>query len=205
MSPGFGTRIITASIERQLGGKVSFNWPPQGLRCLISIPRNDRITQFPRVGRGKQDSNKDAARVEPAIAIAGNRVMVVEDETLIALVISEYLTEMGLSIVGPYNTVVEAMAALKNSNVDAAVLDINLGKELAYPLADALLAANVPFIFVTGYGEAGLEERFKDIPVLQKPIDRQTLRSVFANSKSASNGASVQNSLELNSLRAAVK
>jgi two-component sensor histidine kinase/DNA-binding response OmpR family regulator len=205
MSPGFGTRIITASIERQLGGKVSFNWPPQGLRCLISIPRNDRITQFPRVGRGKQDSNKDVARVESAIAIAGNRVMVVEDETLIALVISEYLTELGLSIVGPYNTVVEAMAALKNSNVDAAVLDINLGKELAYPLADALQAANVPFIFVTGYGEAGLEERFKDIPVLQKPIDRQTLRSVFAKSKSASNGASVQNPLEVNSLQATAK
>ena len=204
-SPGFGTRIITASIERQLGGKISFDWRPQGLNCLISIPRSDRIAPLPRVGRGKQDRSKDVARAEPTIAMAGKRIMVVEDETLIALVISEYLTEMGLSIVGPFNTVVEAMSALKNSDVDAAVLDINLGKELAYPLADALQAAKVPFIFVTGYGEAGLEDRFKNIPVLQKPIDRQTLRSVFANSKNISNAANVHSNTEIGSLRAAVK
>ncbi len=204
-SPGFGTRIITASIERQLGGKVSFEWRSQGLKCLISIPRNDRITQLPRIGRGKQDSGKDEARTEPAIAMAGKRVMVVEDETLLALVISEYLTEIGLSIVGPFNTVIEAMSALKNSDVDAAVLDINLGKELAYPLADALQAAKVPFIFVTGYGEAGLEDRFKNIPVLQKPIDRQTLRSVFISSKNNSNDPNIRSNTQLGSLRAAMK
>jgi PAS domain S-box-containing protein len=202
-SPGFGTRIITASIERQLGGKVSFDWRPQ-VKCLISVPRSDQIAPFPRVGRGKQDSGKDVVQAEPALAMAGKRVMVVEDETLIALVISEYLTEMGLSIVGPFNTVVEAMSALKNSDVDAAVLDINLGKELAYPLADALQAAKVPFIFVTGYGEAGLEDRFKNIPVLQKPIDRQTLRSVFVNSRNSSNDRNTKNNAEFNSSRPAM-
>ena len=109
------------------------------------------------------------------------------------------------SIVGPFGRVAEAIAALKNSGADAAVLDINLGGEVVYPLADVLRAEGVPFIFVTGYGEVGLEGRFNDIPVLQKPIDGQMLRRVFVSPKNVSNGANIHHTDEMNSLRAAAK
>jgi two-component SAPR family response regulator len=101
--------------------------------------------------------------------------------------------------------VAEAIAALKNSGADAAVLDINLGGEVVYPLADVLRAAGVPFIFVTGYGEVGVEGRFKNIPVLQKPIDGQMLRRVFVSPKGVSNGMNIHGAEEMSSLRAAAK
>ena len=83
------------------------------------------------------------------------------------------------------------MAALKHNNIDAAVLDVNLGGEPVYPVADALMAAGVPFVFVTGYGPAALEGRFEHIPVLQKPIDGAALQRVLVPPKNGPNIASI--------------
>ena len=62
---------------------------------------------------------------------------------------------------------------------DAAILDINLGDGMAYPVADILAARGIPFVFVTGYEANTVDERFSDVPVLQKPIERQTLQRLF--------------------------
>src|SRR5262249_7199187 len=102
-SPGFGTRIITASIERQLGGKGVFNWRAEGLQCVLSIPRSEEIAPAGRAKNDQQGSDKNGAAAEPEVRVAGNRVMVVEDEALVAMVVCEYLTEMGFSIAGPYS------------------------------------------------------------------------------------------------------
>jgi PAS domain S-box-containing protein len=188
---GFGTRIITASIEKQLGGNTAFDWRPEGLRCTFSIPRNREAMPFNRSGNGSRELRNEAV-VERGLPIAGNRIMVVEDETLVAMVVAEHLEEMGFSVVGPYSSVSQAMTALKQNNIDAAVLDVNLGGEPVYPLADALMAARVPFVFVTGYGAAALERRFEHIPVLQKPIDGQMLERIMVAPKSGSNIASIK-------------
>ena len=82
-------------------------------------------------------------------------------------------------MVGPFSRMSEAMLALRNSRVDAAVLDVNLGGEVVYPLADVLAADRVPFIFVTGYGAEEIERRFASVPVLQKPIEQDALQSIF--------------------------
>jgi hypothetical protein len=64
--------------------------------------------------------------------------------------------------------------------VDAAVLDVNVGGDLVYPLADILVAENIPFVFVTGYGADELESRFLTVPILQKPIELNALQTIFA-------------------------
>ena len=77
--------------------------------------------------------------------------------------------------------VADAMAAIKREDFHAAVLDVNLDGEVVYPVADAVLARGVPFVFVTGYSADGIDRRFAQVPVLQKPIERQMLQSVFCN------------------------
>ena len=81
--------------------------------------------------------------------------------------------------IGPFNRISEAMIALRNNRIDAAVLDVNLGGELIYPLADVLVADRVPFVFITGYGAEEIEPRYAHVPVLQKPIEAEALKSVF--------------------------
>jgi two-component SAPR family response regulator len=105
--------------------------------------------------------------------------MVVEDEALVAVALRDLLDELGFSVIGPFSRISEAMVALKNNTIDAAVLDINLGGELVYPLADLLAAQNVPFLFVTGYSPEGIDRRFAYVPVLQKPIEQRAMRSIF--------------------------
>jgi CheY-like chemotaxis protein len=166
---GFGTQIITGSIEKQLGGKTKFEWLPSGLRCTLTIPRGDRI-----------DVDKvdlpPATRTPP---LRARRVMVVEDEALVALVLADQLAELGLSVVGPCSSVAEAKAVADGGDFEAAILDVNLGGELVYPVADLLSSRGIPFVFVTGYGRESIDRRFADTPVLEKPVERELLEDMF--------------------------
>jgi CheY-like chemotaxis protein len=175
-SPGFGTRIITASIEGQLAGQTVFEWRPEGLQCVLSVPRDDMI---PVKGRNGRASDPQAGLAK-SVTLTGNRVMIVEDEALVAMALRESLDELGFSVIGPFNRISEAMIALRNNRIDGAVLDVNLGGELIYPLADVLVADHVPFVFITGYGAEEIEPRYAHVPILQKPIEPGALRSVFA-------------------------
>jgi DNA-binding response OmpR family regulator len=130
-----------------------------------------------RNGAAKQDSENPAA--SGGIMIPGNRIMIVEDEALVAMALRQSLDEMGFSVLGPFSRITEALAALRSNHIDAAVLDVNLGGELVYPLADVLAASQVPFIFVTGYGSEEVDRRFAGIPVLQKPIQGEVLRATL--------------------------
>ena len=87
----------------------------------------------------------------------------------------ELLSELGYSVIGPFGKTSDALPVVKASGADLAILDINLGSELAYSLADALLSREVPFLFVTGYSADAIEERFKGVTVLQKPVGRDSL------------------------------
>jgi PAS domain S-box-containing protein len=173
---GFGTRIVIASIERQLGGQASFDWRPEGLHCILSVPRSDKMDPPERMNgrRGPEHILAGAPFVVP-----GDRVMIVEDEALVAMVVAESLTELGYSVVGPFSRASAAMTAIKDDDIHAAILDVNLGGELVYPLADALALREVPFIFVTGYGAESIDRRFAHVPILQKPIERHTLQRLF--------------------------
>jgi PAS domain S-box-containing protein len=173
----FGLKVIVASIEQQLGGKAAFDWDPNGLHCLLSIPRSEltksRVFQQARNGAGKNGAGIGLPhRGQP-------RVLLVEDEALVALMIQETLAEFGFDVIGPVGTVSEALAAARQQRIDAAVLDINLGDELVYTVAEILVQRGVPFVFVTGYDADAIDSRFSGIPVLQKPIERESLQRIF--------------------------
>jgi CheY-like chemotaxis protein len=181
-SRSFGLKVIAASIEQQLGGKVIFEWAPKGLRCLISIPRSEltRSRAFNPAfnGKDKGNGNGNGAAIEVQYKDKP-RVLLVEDEALVAMMIQETLTEFGFQVIGPASTASEALAAARERDFDAAVLDINLGDGLVYTVAEILAVRGVPFVFVTGYDADSVDSRFSDIPILQKPIQRDMLQKLF--------------------------
>jgi DNA-binding response OmpR family regulator len=105
----------------------------------------------------------------------GLRVLVVEDEVLLALSLEDDLRDAGLSMLGPYTTLERALQASRSEGFDLALLDVNLHGEAVFPLADELIARNVPIVFLTGYGAADLPERFRALPRLQKPYEPSVL------------------------------
>jgi CheY-like chemotaxis protein len=114
--------------------------------------------------------------------LGGLRVLVVEDEALVALQLEDMLSDLGCAVVGPAARVGQALELLRAQKVDAAVLDLNVAGELVYPVADALASQGIPFLFATGYGAAGLTEGYRSRPVLQKPFLLTELRKAMLES-----------------------
>ena len=98
------------------------------------------------------------------------RVLLVEDEVLIACMLQDMLTDLGCSVVGPAARVDEALALIETNAIDAAMLDVNLNGELSYPIADALVARGVPFLFSTGYERDRVQDGYRGYTILQKPF-----------------------------------
>ncbi len=170
----FGLTVIRAAVEQQLEGEAVFEWQPTGLSCTLSIPHRDPAARREAAPVRAKDADAPQARTSH-----GRRVLLVEDEALVAMMIQECLTECGHSVVGPINRAAEALSAAKDGDFDAAILDINLGDGMAYPVAEILSARGVPFVFLTGYDADMIDRRFGEVPILQKPIERQMLEKIF--------------------------
>ncbi len=99
------------------------------------------------------------------------RVLVVEDEPLIAFDVADHLREAGFEVVGPVASVSAALKLLNSQGCDLAVLDVNLGRETAAPIADVLCAKSLPFIALSGYSSEQLPEIFQRAPLLTKPVE----------------------------------
>lgn len=112
--------------------------------------------------------------------LAGRRLLLVEDEYVLAVGLSDTLGDLGAEVVGPVASVADALALLETlPELDAAVLDVNLGREVVYPVADALLARGLPFLFATANDPAALPAHYGRVPVCRKPFDLATLRSAL--------------------------
>ena len=103
-------------------------------------------------------------------ALAGIRVLLVEDEMLVAWLLQDMLADLGCAVVGPAARVAQALAIIDSQTFDAAVLDVNLNGQTSYAVADALAARGVPFVFSTGYAKDRLAEPYRSLTVLQKPF-----------------------------------
>jgi CheY-like chemotaxis protein len=104
--------------------------------------------------------------------LTGRRILVVEDEHMVARSIVRLLKLCGVRVIGAAAPVEDALALLAdNERVDAALLDVNLRGISAHPVADALIARGVPFVFTTGYEMSVIPERYRDAAVVQKPFD----------------------------------
>lgn len=117
--------------------------------------------------------------------LAGLRVLVVEDEMMVSMLIEDMLEDLGCKVVGPASRLDEALALAGEAELDCAVLDVNLGGQSIFPLADLLRAKGAPFAFATGYGDAGLRDVDKGSPVLQKPFRETDLARVLGILKAA--------------------
>jgi CheY-like chemotaxis protein len=107
------------------------------------------------------------------------RILVVEDEYLLAEALADALTALGAQVVGPVAGLAEALDLAADAAIDGAVLDINLRGEMVFPLADALAARGVPYLFATGYGHETIPQRYQDVPTLSKPVDAQALKPLL--------------------------
>jgi len=104
---------------------------------------------------------------------AGLRVLLVEDEIMIALLVEEILVEFGHTVVGPASRIDRALELVASEAIDVAILDVNIDGKEVYPVAEALAARGIHFMFVSGYGT--LPERFRDRPRLTKPFRQRAL------------------------------
>jgi PAS domain S-box-containing protein len=168
---GYGMKLIEASLA-QIGGHAAFDWSADGLKCTLQIPSDESVSQ-------RQSAKGPERRPRVVSNILGNRVLVVEDEALVAMMLTDTLAELGFEVVGPFRKVADAMAAVDKRELHAALLDVNLAGERVYPLANLLQERGIPFAFVTGYGVESIEKPYRHCAVLQKPIDRTALESVF--------------------------
>lgn len=108
-------------------------------------------------------------------ALAGRRILVVEDEALVAMMIADALAEQGCHVVGPVATTRDALALLRDTPVDGATLDINLTHEEVLPVAEALDSLRIRFLLVTGYDQENVLRRYRRWPMVQKPFTEVSL------------------------------
>ena len=112
--------------------------------------------------------------------LSGRRVLLVEDEALVAMLLETILEDMGCVPVGPAGTVEDGLAiAADPAPLDAALLDVNVAGQLVFPIAEALKARGVPFVFSTGYGEGGLPDEWRGHPTIQKPFTEAAIRNAL--------------------------
>lgn len=167
---GFGAKVIRATVEGQLAGRVVFDWQPGGLHCHFTIPIEKTESAAGEVRTTR------AAKTSPGF---GKAVLLVEDEALVGLMMRDTLEESGIQTIGPYGNVADALKAAQAGELAGAVLDVNLNGELVYPVAEFLTQERVPFIFVTGYGRENIDIRFREIPLLRKPVDQDALKALL--------------------------
>lgn len=106
------------------------------------------------------------------------RVLIVEDESLIAMLLEQMLEDLGHDVLGPAQRVSPALALLAQSAPDMAILDVNVAGEPVFPVAEALEARGIPFAFATGYGDSGVPPRWNAHPVLPKPFRQAQVQAL---------------------------
>lgn len=117
---------------------------------------------------------------EPADIFRDLNVLVVEDEAIVSFMIEDMLVDHGCAAVWHASNVGEALAILGERQPDMAVLDVNLGGELVFPVAERLEEAQIPFVFATGYGRNGILRDWARHPIIHKPYDGSTLARALA-------------------------
>ena len=121
--------------------------------------------------------------------LSGRRVLVVEDESLVAMLLETILEDMGCTPVGPASNVDEGEAIARDTvDLDAALLDVNLAGRQVFPVAAVLKARGVPFVFSTGYGESGLPDEWRGNPTIQKPFTEAAVRDALMQAVGVADG-----------------
>jgi DNA-binding NtrC family response regulator len=150
------------------GGIVSVSYAEMGLFCTIDLP-------LPHIAQPLGQLARETAHISVAPAaqrqnLAGKRVLIIEDESLIGMVLTDYLTDAGCIPIGPAQNLERALALIREEMFDAALVDGNLAGRSVDEIAVALTQRRMPFAFVTGYGREALPIGFQDAMIVEKPF-----------------------------------
>lgn len=181
---GFGTALIERSAGG-VGGKAEMILKADGIRWEIALPLpkvEPRVAQKPALPEDDYQSaglHIATAGNEPhSQPLDGKRLLIIEDEPLVAMDMAAQLTNAGADIVGPAGNIAAALQLIADEDFDAALLDANLGGQPVDDIAAALTRKNVPFAFVSGYGRESLPKSFATAELMSKPFEPKRLLSV---------------------------
>jgi PAS domain S-box-containing protein len=175
---GFGSTLIEQTL-RAHGGQTSVHYGMDGLTCEIKLPLpkagRPSIGGFPAQPRVMAAASVLPPQEEQPGKLDGKRILVIEDEPLVAMDLESSLTSAGCEVVGPAGTIEQAKSLVAHERYDAALLDVNLAGHPVDEIVAALTQKNCPFAFVTGYGREALPRGFRDAVVLGKPFGQEQL------------------------------
>ncbi|HWU26563.1 MAG TPA: HWE histidine kinase domain-containing protein [Rhizomicrobium sp.] len=169
---GFGSKVLEEIVSAALGGQVDLAYRPEGLRWQLVCPAARALNGTRRPANNGLANNKKKPAGNAGEAA---RVLVVEDEVLIALETSQALTDAGFGVLGPVLTVEEGLELLDRESCDAAILDVHLGDHTSEPIAHRLRAIGVPFIVLSGYDITQVSSSFAGARCFSKPPARSVL------------------------------
>ena len=176
---GFGSTIIERSLAFDLAGKAEVHYRLSGLEACFCLPARF-VTRVK--GNAAPAVTIKAPPAAPERLLEGKRLLLVEDSMIIALDGEDALRALGAADVVTASTISEGLSAIEAGGLDAALLDFNLGTETSLPIADALAASGVPFLFATGYGDQlDLPGLHRQVDIVKKPYGRDTLAVALAN------------------------
>lgn len=181
-SGGFGTTLIEKSLDAH-GGVTAIRYEAEGITCEITLPLPESESAtggayYKSLSAGPDMSNATRSYAEKK-PVAGKRILVVDDEPLIAMDIVASLEDEGCQVVGPAATLQKALSLIESKEIDAALLDANLAGDPVDTIAAALMRRKIPFAFVSGYGREGLPEAYRQATLIKKPFQRQRLIDVI--------------------------
>ncbi len=179
---GFGLTVLRTAAS-DLGATASYNFTDQGFVYTLRGPFE--IHELVSASSSKQEatsalSSNSASSLEQPMSPC--RILVVEDETLVALQLQGDLEDEGHQVVGPAMSLKHGLLLAAQENIDAAFVDVSLGRDTSAAIADELLARNIPFAFATGYSEVTmLPDHLRQVPKLGKPYVIGDMRRVLSN------------------------
>jgi PAS domain S-box-containing protein len=178
---GFGSTLIERTLSAH-GGEVSMRYGAEGVTCRITLPLPRQAG--PNIGHMDAAPNRDnwlSSLPDPNTgrAVHGRRVIIIEDEPLVAMDLESILMAAGCEVVGSAGTFEKATQLIANTDCDAALIDVNLAGHPVNELAAALTQKNIPFAFATGYGREGLPREFRETAILKKPFTQNQVLALM--------------------------
>ena len=168
---GFGTSVIDNMLGMSLGCETEVDFAPSGLVWRISCPAANLVERVVPLSP-RPNGTATGQKTEP---VSGRRILVVEDEPMIAMDFCQTLSDAGYVVIGPANSVARAFALLAQFGCDAAVLDTNLGTETSEPIALELIKLGKPFVATSGYSREQQPKIMQSVPLLGKPVSAAML------------------------------
>jgi chemotaxis family two-component system sensor kinase Cph1 len=166
---GFALSLIERNLKHELKGEITIIFDPTDLQAMLAMPLIRLLpAALPPGGAAMTQTG-----------LAGRRILLVEDELMISMLLETILEDENCTTVGPFGDLSSALTAAHHEIVDAAVLDINLAGEMVFPVADVLAERGVPFLLLSGYGAMGLPQDRRHWPICNKPFNSGELVSVL--------------------------